>query len=231
MYLTQFDINIGRREARRLLASPERVHAAVLGCFPPGQGSTDQGRTLWRLDRGSQSHDAHLMIVSPIRPDLRSLNEQAGWETGSPGRTAAYDEFLAGLTVGQTWRFRLTANPTATLRPSSEERQRGKRYAHVTVAQQLQWLTDRAERCGFTLPPDSAGAPFATVTARDVVKFRRGTDGTGRTVTLSKATFDGVLHVIDVDALHHALVHGIGPAKGYGCGLLTLAPLHREERG
>lgn len=231
MYLTQFDINIGRREARRLLASPERVHAAVLGCFPPGQGSTDQGRTLWRLDRGSQSHDAHLMIVSPVRPDLRSLNEQAGWETGSPERTAAYDAFLAGLSIGQVWRFRLTANPTVTLRPSGDERQRGKRYAHVTAAQQLRWLIQRAERCGFTVPADSAGEPSVKVTARDLVKFRRGTDGAGRTVTLSRATFDGVLRVIDADALHHALAHGIGPAKGYGCGLLTLAPPPDSQRG
>lgn len=232
MYLTQFDINMGRREARRLVASPERIHAAVLGCFPPGQAATDQGRTLWRLDPGPQGHhDVHLMIVSPLRPDLRGINQQAGWETGSPGRTATYDDFLARLAPGQAWRFRLTANPTVTLRPAGEDRQRGKRYAHVTVAQQLKWLVDRAERHGFTLPPDSAGEPSATVTGRDLARFRRGTDGMGRTVTLSKATFDGVLKVDDADAMRHSLVHGIGPAKGYGCGLLTLAPLNQIGRG
>lgn len=225
MFLTQFDINMGRRDARRLIGSPERVHAAVLGCFPPGQSSTDQGRVLWRLDHGAQSHDVHLMIVSPLRPDLRALNEQSGWETGSPGRTANYDEFLSGLKQGQAWRFRLNANPTVTLRPSGEGRQRGKRHAHVTAAQQLQWLVDRAGRFGFRIPPDSANEPSATVTGRDLLRFRRGTDGTGRTVTLSKATFDGVLEVHNANALRHALVQGIGPAKGYGCGLMTLAPL------
>ena len=35
MFLTQFDINVARRDAMRLLASPERIHAAVLGAFPP----------------------------------------------------------------------------------------------------------------------------------------------------------------------------------------------------
>lgn len=225
MYLTQFDINMGRRDARRLVGSPERIHAAVLGCFPPGQASTDHGRTLWRMDRGRESHSVHLMIVSPLPPDLRALNEQAGWETGSPGRTADYDRFLADLSRDQTWRFRITANPTTTIRPRAGSKERGKRLAHVTAAQQLKWLVDRAGRCGFALPADAGGEPSATVAGRDLIKFRRGTDGTGRTVTLAKATFDGVLQVSDANALRRALVQGIGPAKGYGCGLMTLAPL------
>lgn len=39
MFLTQFDINVARRDAMRLLASPERLHAAVLGAFPPASPS------------------------------------------------------------------------------------------------------------------------------------------------------------------------------------------------
>lgn len=225
MFLTQFDINMGRREARHLIGSPERVHAAILGCFPPGQSSTDQGRTLWRLDRGTQNHDFHLMIMSPLRPDLTALNQQAGWETGSPGRTADYDRFLMNLAKGRAWRFRLAANPTVSLRPSGDDRPRGKRHAHVTAGHQLEWLLKRTEQNGFTILPDSAGNPHAIVTGRDVLRFRRGTDGTGRTVTLTKVVIDGVLEVSDPNALRHALVTGIGPAKGYGCGLLTLAPL------
>ena len=75
MFLTQFDVNVARRDAVRLLASPERLHAAVLSSFPPGQSASDDGRTLWRLDRGPTPHEAKLMIVSPLRPDLTVLNE------------------------------------------------------------------------------------------------------------------------------------------------------------
>ena len=74
MFLTQFDINVARRDAMRLLASPERLHAAVLGAFPPGQSVSNGARTLWRLDRGPARHDARLMIVSRLRPDLTALN-------------------------------------------------------------------------------------------------------------------------------------------------------------
>ncbi|MDQ0745874.1 hypothetical protein QF034_000105 [Streptomyces africanus] len=51
----------------------------------------------------------------------------------------------------------------------------------------------------------------------------------GPRVTLSTATFEGRLRVTDPDTLRASLLGGIGPAKGYGQGLLTLAPLHTTE--
>jgi len=48
-------------------------------------------------------------------------------------------------------------------------------------------------------------------------------DRQARTVTLATATFEGHLTVEAPEALRAALIGGIGPAKGYGCGLLTLA--------
>ncbi len=39
------------------------------------------------------------------------------------------------------------------------------------------------------------------------------------------AQFDGYLTVTDPRLLQHALVTGVGPAKAYGCGLMTLAAI------
>jgi CRISPR system Cascade subunit CasE len=39
------------------------------------------------------------------------------------------------------------------------------------------------------------------------------------------ATYDGILTVTDPALLRRALCHGVGRAKAYGCGLLTLAPV------
>jgi CRISPR system Cascade subunit CasE len=36
--------------------------------------------------------------------------------------------------------------------------------------------------------------------------------------------YDGTATVIDPDALHDAVIHGIGRGKPYGAGLLSLAP-------
>ena len=56
-------------------------------------------------------------------------------------------------------------------------------------------------------------------------RFSRDDGERRRQVTLATVAFDGVLEVSDPGALREALASGIGPAKGYGCGLLTLAPL------
>ncbi|AQP50703.1 type I-E CRISPR-associated protein Cas6/Cse3/CasE [Tessaracoccus flavescens] len=223
MFLSEFDINSGRRTARHLLASRERLHAAVLGCFPPGQSSDGESRALWRLD-ASASHAIKLLLVSGLRPDFTALNEQAGWTTGAPARTASYDGFLGRLAPGQTWRFRLTANPVRSVR--DEPGARGRRVAHVTAAQQRHWLVERHAALGVEFPSDAAGEPSVAVTRRETVRFTRG--AASKPVTLSIAQLDGCVNVVDPERLRAALVMGVGPAKGYGCGLMTLAPPNRQ---
>ncbi|MDO0929777.1 MobF family relaxase [Streptomyces sp. TG1A-8] len=49
-------------------------------------------------------------------------------------------------------------------------------------------------------------------------------------VTVVTVTFEGRLEVTDPDALRRALTQGIGRARAYGCGLLTLAPLAQPGR-
>ena len=41
-------------------------------------------------------------------------------------------------------------------------------------------------------------------------------------MTLSVVTFEGILKVTDRDAFRRSMVSGIGRAKAYGCGLLTV---------
>ncbi|WEV73650.1 type I-E CRISPR-associated protein Cas6/Cse3/CasE [Bifidobacterium sp. ESL0798] len=44
-------------------------------------------------------------------------------------------------------------------------------------------------------------------------------------MTISTALFDGLLEVADAEKFRHALCFGVGRAKGFGCGLLTVAPI------
>ena len=44
-------------------------------------------------------------------------------------------------------------------------------------------------------------------------------------MTLRVVQFDGVLTVEDADRLRQSLQDGMGRAKGYGCGLMTLRPV------
>ncbi|WP_016906473.1 type I-E CRISPR-associated protein Cas6/Cse3/CasE [Streptomyces xiaopingdaonensis] len=246
MYLTRFRVNAARSGARYLLSSPQRLHAAVLAGFPclPADPA-DRPRILWRLDHRTRT-DVQLYVVSPDRPDLTHLVEQAGWpaltEPDAPGwESRHYRPFLGRLAKGDHWAFRLTANPVHSIR--RQEGEPTKRTAHVTARHQLGWLLGQQARHGFELLPgvapdaeDPLHRYAATVHGRRDLAFRkRPDDPTPRTnpkdggrrggaVTLVTVAFSGRLEVTDPDALRNALTQGIGRGKAYGCGLLTLAP-------
>jgi CRISPR system Cascade subunit CasE len=222
MYLSRFQFNPARRGARALLASPQRMHAAVLSSFPGdpnsrGAADTHHGRVLWRVDQ--HPHQVLLYLVSPDRPDLTHLVEQAGWPTTHTWESRTYTPLLERLAAHDRWGFRLAANPVHNRRATNGDR--GTRSGHVTAAQQTAWLLRQAERGGFRIADGAHGEPDVTVHRREVLNFTRQ----GHHVTLSTAVFEGQLEIVDPNALRARLVSGIGPAKGYGCGLLTLAPL------
>ncbi|WP_419702852.1 type I-E CRISPR-associated protein Cas6/Cse3/CasE [Promicromonospora sp. NFX87] len=226
MYLTRCEINPVARGARKLLGSPQAMHAAVLAGFHAGSG--DVGRVLWRVDQ-DRKH-TWLYLVSAAEPDLTHLIDQAGWPATQTWDTRDYGRTLARLEAGQRWAFRLRANPTSNVRDGSGGR--GKRVAHVTVAQQMDWFVRRAPSFGIDVGKDEE--PTVVLAGRGVDEFRRRSDSSarggasGRTpswgqVTVAWAQFDGTLTVVDPDALRAVLTGGVGSAKAYGCGLLTLA--------
>lgn len=222
-YLSRVRLNPARRSGRGVLGSPQSMHAAVMAAFPGRLADRTAERVLWRLDPGDG--EVVLYVVSPEQPDFTHLIEQAGWPTLPTWESRDYAPLLDRLAVGQRWTFRLTANPTRS-RPLKEGAP-SQRFGHVTVSQQQAWLVGRSERAGFELPPvpgpdgEERAENGVVVQNRSVDRFRRG----DATVTLSRAMFEGQLVIADSAALRATLVGGLGSAKAYGCGLLTLAPV------
>ncbi|RGE19822.1 type I-E CRISPR-associated protein Cas6/Cse3/CasE [Leucobacter sp. wl10] len=248
MLLTRMYLNPRRRQTVRFMRDPQALHAAVESAFPPvpldpGSGS----RLLWRLD--ADGDERQLLILSSRTPSLEHLQEQAGWSAEQTWESRSYDQLLSRFARGQRYAFRLTANPVHTVTDSSG---RKKLLAHVSVKHQTRWLTERADDLGVRfltegeLFPgsgdpalDQTSAAAAThggeaasevaaailVSCRETLHFRRGE----QRVTLARARFDGLLEVTDVNRLRDALTRGIGRAKAYGCGLMTLAPPHQAS--
>lgn len=224
MFLSRMYLNPYRRGTRKLLASPEAMHAAVLSSFPPdGILANEEGRILWRLDR--EGHSLAIYIVSPEKPSFEHLQEQAGWENQVSWAIRNYDAVISSISVGKQFQFRLAANPVKSV--VDRETGKSRRLAHVTTAQQRMWLLERADVMGVRfLPGDFSGDPDArdlavTVTSREVLKFQRNK----RKVTIARTQFDGALEVTNADKFRSVLTKGLGKAKGYGCGLITIAPL------
>lgn len=250
MFLTRIFLNPSRRGCRELISSRQRLHAVVLNCFPPGAlDAPEEGRLLWRLDGsgaarasrravGGRAHEALILYVSsPVPMDPSLIVETAGYTTDEGVTVRDTGAFLEALSPGQRWGFRITVNPT--FRDTKQRNGKGKKktLAHVTIAQQTQWLLDRTEANGFSiltsreiggdLPvlEDEAGERVdganlvVDCVGRGIEKFQH--DGTY--VTIQMATFQGVLEVRDPARLRACLVGGMGRSKAYGCGLMTLA--------
>ncbi|MFI5525207.1 type I-E CRISPR-associated protein Cas6/Cse3/CasE [Streptomyces platensis] len=247
MHLTRFRVNTARTGARRLLTSPQSLHAAVMSSFPGTLPTDDNApRVLWRLDHNARA-EVFLYVVSATRPDMTHLVEQAGWPSAAsdpetPGwHTRSYTPFLERLAVGSCWSFRLTANPVHHIRRKDGEPT--KRTAHLTAHHQMQWLLDRQERSGFRISQKTAAQRLLPagrthqghedhgdryeMVVRDQrsLSFSKGKTGPHKAVSLVTVTFDGHLEVTDPEALRRTLIGGLGKAKAYGCGLMTLAPV------
>ncbi|GAA2127259.1 type I-E CRISPR-associated protein Cas6/Cse3/CasE [Actinomadura napierensis] len=246
-YLSRVRINPLRQTSRELLTNPRAMHSNVCAAVP---ATPDTERRLWRLDTDNP-HRPHLIALTRSKPDWTHLIEAAGWPAADDNQhcvVADYTPLLAQLAIGREFTFRLTVNPVQNIpRPPKRtdaqssadtqpdrKRRTSVRTGHRTAAHQLNWFLQRTDRYGFQIPSartdpelpilpleEATAAPDVRIIHRDRLSFSKGNR---RHVVLHVATFQGRLQVTDTDLLTRALLDGIGPAKAYGCGLLTLAP-------
>lgn len=231
MYLSRVPLGLTRLDAIAFVSSPYKVHAAVEQAFAPSAVREDErGRILWRLDEvPGNEHEIWLYVVSPDRPDFTHICNQVA-STASPAWvTKDYNPVLDRVSEGQLWQFRLKANPVRKVLVDKGRRERagvaGTLQGHVTEVQQRAWLMDRAEAHGFHVVQTEEGFERLSVFHRRRERFKRQ----GSVVTLTTAQYDGILEVTDAEAFRHTLGFGLGRARGFGCGLMTIAPLREPS--
>lgn len=189
------------------LESPGILHGTVESSLEgPRQ------RNLWRIDH--LNGKCFLLILSHSRPNLAHISDQFG-RIGDAGEIRNYGTLVQRVADGQTWRFRLRANPIhSAATPKTGER--GRIHAHVTTEQQRRWLMEKAQKNGFSVEEDD----FDVVDARWYTFAKKRNES--NMVTIRTATFEGILCVSDTALFIRALTGGVGKAKAYGCGLLTI---------
>jgi CRISPR system Cascade subunit CasE len=234
-YLSRIWLNPFRTGAQRMLNNPQVLHAAVLQGLSDATGE----RVLWRLDTDNPRRAA-VLVLTNRHPSWEHLVEQAGWPSADEPQALvrAYEPLLAQIAHGREFAFRLRANPVSSTRhpanPSvaqkeklaASARPRGVRVPHRTAKHQLGWFLDRTHRWGFDIPTTGTDQPDVLLTARQRLDFTKPTPENGRRrVIIETATFEGKLRVHDPDTFRHSLLTGVGSARAYGCGLITLAPL------
>lgn len=236
-YLSRVRLNPLRLRAQLFLRNPQAVHAAVLGGI--AQQPVHE-RTLWRLEQeGAGAHGMVLVVLTQSRPSFEHIVEQCGWPAADTPQilTRDLEPLLARLVAGREFGFRLRANTVSSTRrplgngnkPASvgDRSRRGVRVPERTARHQLAWFRDRLPRWGFD-PVERAGDAALWLTGRERLVFVKREDEASRRVVLQTAVAEGVVLVRDPDAARAAVLGGCGPARSYGCGLLTLASAYRD---
>jgi len=80
------------------------------------------------------------------------------------------------------------------------------------------WLLARAPKHGFEVSPGA-------VRVDGYRPQESGSRKRGQNIRFSTVDFEGVLTVTDADRFVDVLLHGLGPAKAFGCGLLLVRPV------
>jgi len=207
LLISRIELDLNKYNTRRAISVPQVLHAAVEGCFPD---KTDKERKLWRLDRLYGS--LYLLLLSREKPIFEEFARQFCYEDVA-GETKDYTILLSTIRSGAKYRFRLRANPTHSV--PLEMGVRGKIYPHITIEQKRNWLLKKTQNCGFKL-----NELCFDVVETDYLRFWR--KGTARPVELSIAVYEGELEVSDRELFVKSLIYGIGRAKAYGCGMLTV---------
>ncbi|WP_424923353.1 type I-E CRISPR-associated protein Cas6/Cse3/CasE [Actinocrispum wychmicini] len=217
MYLTKLTINPHSRAFRRDTANIHDMHRTIMSAYPDSPDRATYRHTngvLWRID---PTHDAFLQYIqSHTQPTWDQLPEG---HLLKPAEVRPLQPVLDSITAGRRYAFRLLANPTRCIRTDDNPEHR-KRVPHRLPAKQIEWLINKGEQHGFVIPTSRTGGPDVAPAPAPTLRGKKQ----NHNITIEPVRFDGHLVVTNPRTFTHAILNGIGRAKSYGCGLLTLAP-------
>ncbi|MDO8586862.1 MAG: type I-E CRISPR-associated protein Cas6/Cse3/CasE [Armatimonadota bacterium] len=162
-----------------------------------------------------------IVVQSALEPDWDYAFHNAGYLLAAPPELKVYDPRFS---EGDRLSFRLLANPTRRLSRHSlredgqpiEAKDIGKRVP-VRDDRLSDWLTRQGESSGFVVDKDDI------VVRPGYVYVNKKGNGQGE--RLRSVRYDGIFTVTNPHKLQTTLVQGVGSAKGFGFGLLSIAPL------
>jgi CRISPR system Cascade subunit CasE len=111
-------------------------------------------------------------------------------------------------------RHDVVKNKKMSLKQKGESSQSMQEIVHSAVSR---WLISRAEMNGFLVVPESL--MISGYTQRELFKKQ-----SLHPIRLSTVDISGFLTVEDVQKFTACLKGGLGPAKGFGCGLMLIKP-------
>jgi CRISPR system Cascade subunit CasE len=250
LYLSRLILNLHCRRVWSELAHPYEMHRTLMLAFPqvPPEDKVkarDKFGVLFRADGDEPRGRVTVYVQSHVQPDWSSLDNLSDYlcADADPPNPACKEvvKAYARLRNGQVVSFRLRANPTKRVgTPSAgDDALKGKRVGLVREEEQIAWLMrkgqerERDKPGGFELlmkqVKDANGdilqVPRVHVCPEGKQRGHKKKAGHSQNMTHLAVCFDGLLRITNAGAFRETLGSGIGPAKAFGFGLLSIAPV------
>lgn len=185
--------------------NPYEIHRVLWRLFP--EDAEAHRDFLFRIDH-SDWHHAEVLLQSENKP-VRSSQE---------AKILACKDFPLHLQAGQRLRFLLVANPIKTIddeagRKNKSGETKKCRVPLIREEDQRTWIERKFQ--------DAVSFDALAIIPLLPLKFRKGQEN--RAGKIQPVSFQGCLNVKNPAALRDLVQKGIGPAKAFGCGLISLA--------
>jgi CRISPR system Cascade subunit CasE len=209
MYLSRISSNILDRKVLNLLKDPYHLHAGIMTAFPDTKRRNNRnepsGVLFRREPSDTPSHIVHVLVQSRGKPDWTELTKRYWGSTEIEVR-----QIKPIFENGQKLNFRLRANPIVT--------REGKRRCLVGEESQRNWLKRKGQDAGFSVTSDS----FCLID-EGVTIGEKGRNDQKHNIIFRTVLYQGCLQVNNAEFfLRKGIQTGIGPCKGFGCGLLSV---------
>lgn len=220
-----------RRLYRNGLLDGHTLHCDLMRLVPDGLGDQPR-REAGLLYRMEEAH-CGLRVLAQLTAEPRVQALPNDWARSAEQRELT--PLLDRLQPGSHVRYRIAANPTKRHGNSAPAAKRGK-LATLHGADAENWWHRKALDAGLeptqiaaTSLPDVLGRPnhrrLTQAEPPNPNQQQRVYDTRTESARHGMTRFDGIATVHDPDRLRAAVTTGIGRARTYGCGLLSLAPL------
>ncbi|MEU9059181.1 type I-E CRISPR-associated protein Cas6/Cse3/CasE [Streptomyces sp. NPDC048430] len=206
--IARIRLNPHSRDVQRDLRDATEMHRTVMRMVPDGLGDSprSQAGMLYRIE---ETDTTSTLLVQANRLDPARLPAGYG-QADIKSLTPMFTALRKGLAV----RYRIVLNPAKRERLTLEAKGKRGRIMPLAGADADQWWLRRAA---------DSGLQVHVLMPTNMPPIRPRTQNSDG-MRHSLIRYDGTATVTDPDALHDAVLAGIGRGKPYGAGLLSLAP-------
>ena len=225
LYLSRIFFDHRNRNTWKLLQSPYRMHAAIMRAFPEQKAC--KAGVLFRIER-ELKNSIPVLVQSQLEPRWNNLVKEYGdlvWFD------SVKDISGIGFTTGQRLKFCLRANPVVTKkdikgRLNKKGLIKSCRLPILIESKQLEWINSkgkviRKRKDGTSVP---GGFSVSQCLIMNEPAWMHKKQGQKEPIKIKTVMFQGILQVTEPEAFfQNTVVGGVGPAKAFGCGLLSVA--------